>query len=316
MFDSPVSYNGFNLNTITANSAGIRRGSVLEVFDFSRSQGVGYLEKRAQDDGMDASDVYMGPRYISLAGTIFGEDEADLHDLVQELRTALTPTAAYVFDKWDHGFIPLEFALRTKDSRFPIHPAGDFERLVEFRARPVGQPTLQFRRDGGANAGAGQDFGMAATWTAQLECKDPRLYVRPDTWLYWNTAVTGVTILNRGDYPAPLDILLVINSAPADSRVEIDVGGSNVTIKTGGLAVDTIVRYSGTLKVLTVDNAAGGTFDVLRMDLFALRNNTTHPKVNPSNDAIYPGAGKFSTRLYNGLTLKSTTRFMYSESFA
>jgi len=319
MFDSPVSYNGYSLNTITTLSTGIRRGSVLEVFDYSRSQGVGYLEKRAQDDGMDASDVYMGPRYISLAGTIYGEDEADLHDLVQNLRTCLTPTSAYAFDKWDHGFIPLEFVLPTKDSRFPIRAAGDFERLVEFRARPVGQPSIQFRRDGGANAGAGDNFGMAATWTAQFECKDPRLYVRPDTWLNWTTPQTGLTILNRGDYPAPLDILLIINSAgSADAYIEVDCGGSTIRILTGGLATNTIVRYSGELKVLTIDNAAGGTADILRMDLFSLRANKTHPQVMPSDDDKYPGDGKVNIRFAGGTwpTFKSGTRFMYSESFA
>ena len=120
MFESPVLYNGFNFNDVDLNvSNGIRRGSVLEVFDYSRSQGVGYTEKRAQDDGLDASDVYMGPRYINLAGTLYGEDEPDLHDLLQDLRTCLTPTSAYAFDKWDYGYIPLEFALPTKDSRFP-----------------------------------------------------------------------------------------------------------------------------------------------------------------------------------------------------
>jgi hypothetical protein len=317
MFDSPVKYNGFNLKEIDSLSSGVRRGSVLEVFDYSRSQGVGYTEKRAQDDGLDASDVYMGPRYINLAGTLYGEDEPDLHDLLQDLRTCLTPTSAYAFDKWDQGYIPLEFTLPTKDSRFGVRTAGGFERLVEYRARPVGQPSFSLRRDGGGSPGAQGDIGgVAVTWSAQLECKDPRMYVRPDTWLQWTTAVSGLVIRNRGDYPAPLDILLIVNSAPANSYIEVDCGGSTIRIRVGGLATNTIVRYSGELKVLTIDNASGGTADTLRMDLFALLADKTHPKVNPSDDDKYPGDGRVNIRFSGAPTFKNGTRFMYSESFA
>ena len=312
MFDSPVRYNGFNLNTTElAGTNGKRRGALLEVFDYGTSRGIGYTEKRSQDDGLDASDVYMGGRLITLAGTVYGEDEADLNDLLQGVRTALTPTSAYAFDRDDYGYIPLEFELKTKDPRF-----GEGKRLVEYRARPLMQPQFTLRRDGGSAPGAGDEFGMAVSYQSQLECKDPRLYVRPDTWMYWNTAQTAVPILNRGDYPAPLDILLHINASTATSRVEIDIGGSNLSIACPSLATNAIVRYSGELKVLTLDNASGGAADVLRMDLLTFRNNTTHPKVMPSGDPKYAGDGVFNIRLYNGLTLKTSTRFMYSESFA
>jgi len=318
MFEDPVQYNGFQLNS-TVLTGGVRRGCLLEVFDYSRSQGVGYTEKRAQDDGLDASDVYMGPRYINLAGTLYGEDEADLQDLVQNLRTCLTPTTAYAFDKWDHGYIPLEFTLPTKDSRFGVRPTGDFERLVEYRARPVGQPSFQLRRDAGASPGSQGDIGgMAVQWQAQLECKDPRMYVRPDTWKTWTTPQVGLVMRNRGDYPAPLDILLIVNTAHAtNSYIEVDCGGSTIKISVAGLAANTIVRYSGELKVLTVDNATAGTADVLRMDLLTLLANKTHPKVLPTNSLHFPGDGLANIR-FGGTTwptFKSGTRFMYSESF-
>lgn len=319
MFDSPVRYNGFNLNETDLLSSGIRRGCVLEVFDYSRSAGVGYTEKRAQDDGLDASDVYMGPRYINLAGTLYGEDEPDLHDLLQDLRTCLTPTSAYAFDPYDHGYIPLEFTLPTKDNRFPPRaaPLDGFQRLVEYRARPTGQPSFSLRRDAGMAAGSlGDNGGMAVAWNAQMECADPRLHVRPDTWVQWTAPVAGAVIRNRGDYPAPLDILLIVNAAPAGSYIEVDMGGSTIRIRVGGLAVNTIVRYSGTLKVLTIDNATGGTADVLRMDLMALLANKSHPQVMPSDDDKYPGDGKYNIRFSGGCTFKVGTRFMYSETFA
>ena len=321
MFETPVTYNGFQLNTLaTVGEGGVRRGCMLEVFDYSRSQGVGYTEKRAQDDGLDASDVYMGPRYISLAGTIYGSDEADLYDLLQDLRTALTPTSAYATDKWDQGYIPLEFSLPTKDNRFPPRFNGWFQRDVEYRARPVGQPSFSVRRDAGAMLGQqGQAGGAAIQWSVQLECKDPRLYVRPDSEVPWTTEQSGVAITNRGDYPAPLDVILIINNGGSGGGfVDIAIGGSQIRIKTEGLATNTLVRYSGELKVLTIDNAAGGTADVLRMDLFTLMADKTHPRVMPSDDDRYPGDGKF-TIIFGGSTkptFKAGTKFVYSESFA
>jgi hypothetical protein len=261
--------------------------------------------------------VYMGPRYITLAGTLYGQDEADLHDLLQDLRRALTPTTAYAFDPWDHGYIPLEFSLPTADPRFnprldPPPPIGSDirERLVEYRARPVGQPSFQLRRDAGAQPGAhGEVGGTAVQWQAQLECKDPRMYMRPDTWVQFTTPQTGLPVVNRGDYPSPLDILLITNSSPTDSYVEVDSGGSTIRLKVGGLAVDTIVRYSGEKKVLTIDNATGGEADVLRMDLFVLLADRTHPTVRPEMNSI-------NIRFGHGPTLKTGSRLVFSESFA
>jgi hypothetical protein len=320
MFESPVRYNGFSLNdgAPLVGSTGVRRGCVLEVFDYSRAQGVGYTEKRAQDDGLDATDVYMGPRYITLAGTLYGTDEADLQDLLQGLRRALTPTTAYAFDPWDSGYIPLEFSLPTTDGRFALRtdPASTTirERLVEYRARPTGQPSFQLRRDAGAQPGAhGESFGgMAVQWQGQLECKDPRMYVRPDKWVNFTTPQTALSVVNRGDYPSPLDILLITNSSPAGSYVEVDSGGSTIRLKVGGLAADTIVRYSGELKVLTIDNAAGGEADVLRMDLFVLLASRNHPQVAPDTNAINIRFGPSG----GTPTLKTGSRLMFSESFA
>jgi hypothetical protein len=314
MFDRPVVYNGFQLNTVTQVSNGVRRGCMLEVFDYSRLQGVGDTEKRSQDDGPDASDVFMAPRYINLAGVIYGQSSNDLNDLVQQMRRALTPTAAYAFDPWDYGYIPLEFELPTNMTAFTDIEDGIRVRKVEYRARPTGQPSFTLRRDGGSEPGAGNGFGMAVSWQASLECKDPRMYVRPDRQLAWVAENSGMVMPNRGDYPAPLDILLVVNTAPAGSWIEVDVGGSQIAIFVGGLAANTIVRYSGELKVLTIDSESGGEADILRMDLFTLRNDTTHPKVLPGNQLAsirFFGAGAGPKP-----TFKTGTRFMYSESFA
>lgn len=312
MLDAPVEYNGVHLNTIEEMGNGIRRGCLLEEFDYGRAQGMGYTEKRSQDDGLDASDVFMGARYISLTGTVFGDSIGDLFDRLQGVRTALTPTVAYDADQPDHGYIPLTFSLPTKDIAFPTAQPDVFVKPLEFRARPVGQPQFSIRRDMGAFAGGGMDGGNASekggavNWRATLECADPRMYVRPDVWVPFTGAMTGQPIINRGDYPAPLDVLLGVTSSAAGSKVEIDVGGSNMVITLGALS-NAVVRYSGTLKVLTVQTTG---IETLRMDMLSFNNNTTHPKVSPRDGEVY------NIRLVGTIALAVGTRLMYSESFA
>jgi hypothetical protein len=305
MLDAPVTYNGVELNTIIATENGVRRGCIVEEFDYGRAQGLGYTEKRSQDDGLDASDVFMGARYIALAGTVYGNTPGDLFDRLQMVRTALTPTVAFDVGQPDYGYIPLQFSLPTEDVRF-----GGAKEL-EFRARPMGQPQFSIRRDTGAFAGGGMDGGNASekggavAWRATLECKDPRMYVRPDVWKTITAGVTGAAIVNRGDYPAPLDVLLGITSSASNGRFEIDVGGSNMVIDLPSMT-NAVVRYSGQLKVLTVET---GGLETLRMDLLRFNNNTTHPKVQP-------GSGVYNIRFYYVPSLAVGSRLMYSESFA
>ena len=311
MLDFPVRYRGIELNTVDmVPGVGLRKGNLLEVFDLSDVQGVGYTEKKAQRDGLDASDVYLGARYVRLQGVTYGEDIADLHDRLQEVRTALTPTAAYVSDIPHYGYVPLEFTLPTNDLvNFPPAVSGDphSTRDLELRARPRGQPTFQIRRDGGASNGADPSRGGGVSWQAVLECKDPRMYVRPDTWVYWNADVTpAVPLTNRGDYPAPLDILIEVPASSAGGSVHFWVGASDFIITIPDATTTQILRYSGDLQVLTLES---NSVEVLRMDLFALQNNTLHPYILPGGLTTY--------RIdVVGATLSANTRFMYSESFA
>jgi len=311
MLDFPVKYHGVDLNTIEKTGEGGRKGCLLEELDVGRSQARGYTEPRAQDDGLDASDVYMGPRYVNLTGVVYGENVGDLHDRLQGVRTALTPTVSYDFDKPDYGYIPLEFVIPTEDRvQFP-----DGTRPMELRARPVGQPQFTIRRDAGEAPGASNSKGGGIMWRATLECKDPRFYLRPETWEQFTTATSPTRpITNKGDYPAPLNILIVLGAASvAASKIEIDIGNSNMTITpwrvgppAAGFPLGTIIRYSGELKVLTITEP--GKTETLAMDLFTFRNNTTHPKV-------LPGTNTYAVRL-TSVTLGAGTRFMYSESFA
>jgi hypothetical protein len=311
MLDAPIQYNGVDLNTVIDLGNGLRSGCLIESFDYGASQGVGYVQKRSQDDGMDTSDVYMGQRRIDLAGTVYGGTIAELFDNLQNIRTIFTPTISLATDQPDHGFIPLTFSLPTMDDQFDS-AAGDgtapYVKELEFRARPLGQPQFSIRRDQGAFNGEGSGRGGGIVWRASLMCADPRMYVRPDVWVPFLGPQTAHPIVNRGDYPAPLDILIGVTASSAGSWFEIDVGGSTMHIALGALT-NAVVRYSGTLKVLTLQ-LSGASTDTLRMDMLSFLNNTTHPKVQAQDGMVY------NIRMSGVTTIASGSRLMYSESFA
>ena len=188
-------------------------------------------------------------------------------------------------------------------------------KMLEFRARPVGQPQFSIRRDMGAFAGGGMQGGSnagekggAITWRGTLECARPPDVRAPGCLdSLHRTAVTGLPIINRGDYPAPLDVLLGVNSSAAASRIEIDVGGSNMVIELGALA-NAVVRYSGNVE--GADRPDQRASRPCAMDMLKFSNNTTHPKVQPKDGEVY------NIRLVGAITLSAGTRLMYSESFA
>jgi len=192
--DSPISYRGYALNTVEIQAGdGKRRGCLVEEADFATVVGIGYTEKRAQGDGTDASDVYLSSRQVHLRGFVYGETRADAFDRLQDLVSALSPTGAYAADPASKGYLPLEFDTPTQNFE-------DFEsgwRLMQVYARPRAQPTYRIRRDTGAG---GQHLkGAAIEWAAELECKDPRIYLRTPVWEYFTAlnparSSTGATI--------------------------------------------------------------------------------------------------------------------------
>lgn len=295
------------LNSINTLVGGTRQGVLLEEFDFSNVPGVGYTEKRAQDDGMDASDVYLGPRLIRLVGTVYGSGPGDLQDRVQIVRTALTPTVAYAADEPRYGYLPLEFELPTTSPDFPT-----MYRPLEFRARPRGQPQFVLRRDSGQGEGQDPLRGGAVQFVAVLECRDPRMYVRPQVWKYRHETQPDNAdhpLTNRGDYPAPLDVLLELppNAGMNQySHVDLFVGDTQMRLNVPQTAQTQILRYSGGLKVATLE--VGGV-ESLRMDLLQF--------ISDSNVlAVPPGGGTIRWAPGGVANLGSNTRVMYSESFA
>jgi hypothetical protein len=266
-----VAYRGFNLNSLTLASNDLS-GCEIKRVDWPGVPGVGYDEKRALDDGYDASDVFLGKRLVGLTGAIYSDTRKELYDLKQALVTALTPTAAYDDDPGAKGFMPMDFYVPTGNTI--DFPASYIHQMV--LVRPVRQPTFVIESD---KTGGLDTQPLSMEWTALLEAKDPRVYffTSTDTAVATGTQSAGGSFVNKGDYPTPLNILLIVTSVVTAPVPFHFVGaGTDMTISLPVNASQQIFRYSAREKVLTLEVAG---VEVLRQDLLSFANATSHPLV-------------------------------------
>jgi hypothetical protein len=295
----PVVYRAFDLNSAGQLAPGERlSGCLLDSIRMGNVPGIGWTEKRALGDGMDASDIFLGARRVFMSGYIYGRSRAEAFDLQQNMLTALSPTAAYNSNPSEFGYNPLSYFIPTNDSDFDPGSDGVRVRPVYVNVRPLATPTVDVVRD----ASSGQDVkGTGLPWTSVLEAKDPRVYVAPDKTFNLDGSDSG-TFNNRGDYPAPLNIILVANAGTTGSY-HFNGGGSEMVITIQGSTVQGIYRYDGYLRILTLQTNA---LDVLRMDLLSFNNSTTHPIVMPGT----------STWTGTGPALATGSRLFYAEAFS
>ena len=318
----PVAYRGLELNdAVPTIATGRITGIQIDDASIGMVPGVGYTEKRSMADGRDASDVFLDGRRIIISGTVFGFDRADAHDRFQELRAALSPTSAYTSSPGSYGFLPLTWDEPTGDTRFLADPGGTIRyRHLYANVRPTATPELRIRRD---STGGKTTLGTGFPFQAIFDAKDPRLYIDPPKTADFIDGATGQTgnWVNRGDYPAPLNVLLVTAAhAGKEGKFSLTVGGSTMNIKLAPSTVQSIYRYDGTLKILTLEE---NSVEVLRMDLLSFPVESTHPLIppNPPVPAGLSSPWSFSNYVVVDSThailgLLAGSRMWFNEAFA
>lgn len=264
-----VSYRGFPLNTITKDAQQRLTGCEVIRADWPGTQGHGYGEKRALADGFDYSDVFLGKRQIGLTGALYGISRGAFFDSAQALTTALTPTAAYDADPNLRGFLPLDYYVATAD--LSNWPSAFIHKQVF--VRPSRQPSLIYESD---RTGGDDDQPLSLEWSALVECRDPRVYyfTSTDTVISATAASGSGDLVNKGDYPSTLNILLVVAAGSPAGTWKFVGAGTDMTITIPTNALQQIIRYSSREKVLALEVNA---IQTLRMDMLAFNNQKTHP---------------------------------------
>lgn len=256
-----------------ASGTGIT-GCVVDTFDITDVDVVQWLEKRSQADGSDAGDVFLGPRRIRLAGTLYATTRNTLFDELFNLRAALNPVLAQREEPLDKGYRPLYFSVPT--NRLSDYPSGAIELMV--KALPRGIQHVS-QRD---NIGGDDNDALAVPWQATFICKDPSIYGASPVEVDIAAAAAPVTVTgtwtNRGTYLGKFNALFYVDAAAG--TIAFTVGDSVGTITVPSSTVNRIIRVKDD-KVITFEDV-GGT-EAPQMSRIAFSGDTTWPLIDPGD---------------------------------
>jgi hypothetical protein len=269
-----IGYRGFELNSITMNAGSNNMvGCEVRQAQWQGVDGVGYDEKRALGDGFDASDVYLSKRVLGLSGGLYGRSRGEFYDHLQDFVTAFTPTNAYNDEPGDRGYLPLDYWVPTADK--VKWPTGLIHKQIY--VRPMRQPSVTFNTDA---AGGDNQFPLAITWDLLLEARDPRVYDFNQFGIHIESAHQSNNkrlINNKGDYPTPLNIMIVQNSNPAGIFHVIGTR-ADLTITFPAYAYKSIFQYSSADRIATWER---GGVEALRMDMLTWKTTKTDLLIPP-----------------------------------
>jgi hypothetical protein len=293
-----ITYRNFNLNG-RAHDSGILSGCQTDRLEWGAAAGVGYTEKRARDDGSDASDVFLGARRARLSGTLYGTSRGDLYDQIDNFLAAFTPTLAYRDSQDTHGYLPLTFYRPT--ALTDDFPTGLRELFIN--VRPLEVPAVTFIAD---RSGGGDDDPVGIQWSALIEARDPRVYLADPVEIDLSGDTNGDTgtLVNRGNYHSPLTIILV-SDAGANQDFRFVGFGADLTVSIPDLADgESTITLDGNRKITTLSYLGNTT---LRMDLAESDAEVTWPQVAP-------GGGGYAWTL-GGTALLSGSMLRYYEAW-
>lgn len=232
-----IIYNGVSNSVTQAAGGSPTTGVSFDHVDFSNVDIDGYLEKRALQDGLDASDLYLGARRVSIQGAVFGSTVGDGFDRLQAVLAGFSPTLAYTADTANLGFLAMTYYQPTANiATWPVsaYPNGI---PLQMYLRPSAPPSYAID-NGSLSSNTGK--GIAFKFSVQLVARDPRKYVQ--TAVSSTITTSTKTASYRGDYPT-FPIVTITLTASGTNGHSITLGGFHVDLN--------LSSASG--KTLTVD---------------------------------------------------------------
>lgn len=246
----PISYNGLTTGLTTAAGGTPTSGVSVTRVTYNNIGADAFFDKRALQDGLDASDVYLGGRTIELDMAVYGTSQGEAWDQAQRVMRTFSPRYAYDNAPTLLGFRPIQFSQPTADTA--TWATGYIP--LQIYARPTAAPTFSIEQTG-IGSPAVPARGGKVLMRAFLIAKDPRKYVQTD--ISATITTTAQSASHRGDCPT-FPIITFSISATGSSVLRFYVGGSFVqldasTISTGTYSVDfgqhTITKSDGTLRM-------------------------------------------------------------------
>jgi hypothetical protein len=220
-----IAFNGHTASGVSHTPAGASYGVNIEEAQFSDAEVVGYLDKAALRDGIDAGDVYLGRRVLNIRAAVLGSSKGDGFDRLQGFLAAYSPRLAYNADTANLGFRPLTFYQPTAD--IVTWPASAYTNGIpmQFYCRPAALPAWRVVRD--ATGGAASN-GIAFDVRVPLLMRDPRKYLQTEVSVSVSTATSTATY--RGDYPTWGTVIIAKSSASAAANFTMYLGGETTVV--------------------------------------------------------------------------------------
>lgn len=241
----PITYRSFEFNTMAVGANGVSEGCTVERVLYGDVETVGYTEKQALADGFVASDVFLGRRRFALVGNLHGYDRNGLYDQLRAMRFAVSPRLAFLDANEKRGFYPLSFYE-------PTGQVSDWEGGVVplmLMARSLGGVSTEFNR---SKTGGKDVAPISIQYMVRFECIDPKAYLRDRVERFISGSAGNLQLENRGGYPVPLNIMLVVKANPNVRVFSFVGGGADFTVTIPGSEEVQVVRLDGEQRFVTV----------------------------------------------------------------
>ena len=211
-FNRPITYQIAGGSTIDLNSIGSAEvttsaplgGYKVLSASFNEVGLVGYMDKRALRDGVDAADTYLGTRTLSIVCGVFGTSTGDLGDKIQALLDAMRPIPRTY--EADYGFRQLAFSQGTIDtSNFST---GFIPMMM--LVRPASLPSVQLTTAQSIGVSA---KGFAANVAFTLMAKQPYRFSATQRTINVTSSSATTSLPNLGSATAYPTFEIIYSSA-------------------------------------------------------------------------------------------------------
>lgn len=280
-----ISYNGWTDTLTRVPGGSAMDGFVVERANFSDVDAIGYLEKKALADGLDANDIFLGARRLDIDVSVYGSTRASFFDRADEFLAAFHPTLAYANETAVLGFRAFKFRQPTTDTA--SWSQGSIP--MQMNLRPVAPPTYSIERD---SSGGEITKGMGRLFKVSLIARDPRKYAQETVDITQNSSTLSSY---RGNYFTP----------PQISWTMVSTGVSNFTITIDGIAV--VVDMSG-------ESSGSWILDYARKRL--TKDTVGQPQlIDLTATEGWPEVKRNSTYVRSGTTGSTGTTLTYREAW-
>lgn len=267
IYISTASGGTLNLNSIASSdvttSVGPRSGYKVMAASVGASNAVGYVDKKAVDDGVDVGDSYLTGRQIDISCAVFGSTLADFHSKIQALSNTMRINPRY-YDS-SYGFRDLTFSQATIDTS----TYTDGVAPLRFVVRPSGIPAVVYNQSDSIehSISASSSKGFSATLMLSFLAKEPYRYRQTQRSISISTATVSSSFATTA-----LPNVGSVITAPVIEIAHRTSSDATYTISSVSFVID-----SKTLKINNLDFGAKDT------------NNETRWFVDFDTHAVYRG---------------------------